>query len=98
MNTICELILLKKPSLLIPLYFSGKDEQKENALFLKKLGIGEIYDQNKITSVTLYEAIESMMNNLEVYRQNAKKIGSIVKIDAASRIIDILRNEIKVKQ
>lgn len=98
MNTICELILLKKPSLLIPLFYSQKGEQKKNALLLKKLGIGEIYDQNKITSVSLYEAIESMMNNLEVYQKNGEKIRGIIKTDAAFKIIEVLRNEIKAKQ
>lgn len=67
-NTVTELIILKKPSLLIPLPVSQKNEQMKNAAFFKKLGLGEIGDQKNLTSDIFLNQINHMIKNIENYK------------------------------
>lgn len=87
-NTICELMFLQKPSLLIPISFSS--EQTRNALFLKKLGLAEVFLEKNLTSVKFQNAIESMTKNIETYKKNIHKAKSLIKEDAAKKIARVV--------
>ncbi len=86
MNTVCELIFFEKPSLLIPLPI-GK-EQRQNALFLRTLGIAEVLDQKNLTTFQFQNAIESMLKHLESYRKNSGAIKKMIKKDASKKIAE----------
>lgn len=86
MNTICELIFFEKPSLLIPLPIGR--EQRQNALFLKTLGLAEVLDQKNLTTFQFQNAVESMLKHLESYRKNSGEIKKIIKTDASKKIAE----------
>lgn len=92
-NSIAEFIYLGKPTVLIPLPFSQNHEQLENALFLEKLGLGKVLDQEKISSSQLCNVINSMGKNLEQYKSKAKEAKKVIKEDAVEKIIQILKEE-----
>lgn len=71
-NSVSELLKLRKPSLLIPLPFSQKDEQLKNALFLKEAGLAEIAEQNELNPEEFLFRINSMIQNLEKYKLDEK--------------------------
>ena len=69
-NVCSELLVLKKPAILIPLRYSYLNEQYENAKVLENLGVAEVIEQKKATSELLYQTIIKMDKNLVQY-QNA---------------------------
>ncbi len=86
-NTISELIVLQKPAFLIPLPIAQKDEQMKNALFLTKLGLGEIGEQKDLTPENFLEKIGKMMENLEKYKTHKEfKFPQ----NAAKKIVDVI--------
>ncbi len=85
-NTISELIVLQKPSYVIPLPISAKNEQLKNALFLKKLGLGEIGDQKSLTPEIFLQDIIQMMQNLSTYKIKSGK--PHFPKDAAKKIVE----------
>lgn len=66
-NTVTELLWLKKPAILIPLPVSQAQEQRKNAYFLKDLGLAEVVEQDKITSSELLLKITSMLEHIKMY-------------------------------
>lgn len=88
-NTITELIYFKKPSLLMPLLFSGGGEQIKNALFLKSFGACEVFFQNG--KEDFFQILTKMFDNIDMYRKNVKKLESLATKDAAAKIIEIIK-------
>ena len=95
-NTITELIFFKKPSLLIPIPFSQRNEQVKNALFLKSLGLAEVFYQDALDSKKFLRFIEEMFNNKSRYKilnRSMKQVQDMVQDDkksAAKKIIEVL--------
>lgn len=93
-NTITELIYLKKPSLLVPLSFSQKNEQFKNASFAKKLGIAEILEQKELTEEKFYEMILKILKNKKEYTDKLK-IDTGVFENAAENIVRVVRSVVE---
>jgi len=87
-NTVIELLALKKPSLLIPIPWLFNDEQTVNAHMMKNLGLAEILEQDKLNSDNLYNLIDKMTDNLKNYKLKQQKETLIT--NAAERIADEL--------
>ncbi len=87
-NTISELIVLGKPSYLIPLPISQKNEQLKNAHFLKELGLGEIGEQKSLSPEHFYFEINNMMQNIGRYKLKSSK--SHFPKNAAAKIVQVL--------
>lgn len=87
-NTVSELIVLKKPSFLIPLPISQKNEQLRNAKYLKDLGLGEIELQKDLNPERFYEKIKLMMENYSDYKITNEK-DNFPK-DAAEKIKEVV--------
>ncbi len=87
-NTISELIILEKPSYLIPLPISQKDEQLKNAEFLKKLGLGEIGNQKSLTPEIFLREVTGMIENIKNYRIKHHK--SHFPKNAAEKIVEVI--------
>lgn len=68
-NTVCELIALQKPSVLIPLPWAANAEQQAQADFMQNNGVSEIFDQHQESSVLL-QKILSVHSNSSKYREN----------------------------
>jgi len=95
-NTVTELLALAKPAILIPLPWSGGGEQEKNAKILKNLGSAEVLSQEKLTGETLYQCIESLMQNIGKYKKNAEKGKGLVILNAAEKMVDILEEITKI--
>lgn len=87
-NTISELIVLEKPSYLIPLPISQKDEQLKNAEFLKKLGLGEVGSQKSLTPDIFLREVTNMMENIKSYKIKHHK--SHFPKNAAAKIVEVI--------
>jgi UDP-N-acetylglucosamine--N-acetylmuramyl-(pentapeptide) pyrophosphoryl-undecaprenol N-acetylglucosamine transferase len=92
-GTITELLFLGKPSLLIPLPFGQHNEQQTNALFVKKIGLAKILDQQKATSQILFDQITIMLQNLTSYTKQRNVARQLVSPKATQSIISLLAHE-----
>ncbi|MBE5901157.1 MAG: undecaprenyldiphospho-muramoylpentapeptide beta-N-acetylglucosaminyltransferase [Lachnospiraceae bacterium] len=87
-NTICELLALKMPSILIPLPASAsRGDQILNANSFAKQGFAMKVDQDTMTEESLLAAIKELYANRETYRDamNASK-----QLDSVKTIVDLL--------
>lgn len=86
-NTVYEIALLGKPAILIPIPWSSQNEQKENALFLDRLGSAILLEQDALTPVKLVEACLKINSKYDSYRSGAKLARQYVRADAAENIV-----------
>jgi UDP-N-acetylglucosamine--N-acetylmuramyl-(pentapeptide) pyrophosphoryl-undecaprenol N-acetylglucosamine transferase len=88
-NTVAEIMVVKRPAILIPIPFSYLDEQTKNAILAKKFGIAKVLKQDELSSKRLFEEIEDIYLNWEVYvRKSRDKISP--DINAASNFVDLV--------
>ncbi len=81
-----DIACLKKPCLLVPIPWVSHNEQFENALILKKAGIGEILEEKNLSGESLLENINNMFLNIDQYK-NVEKF-DFIKKDAAELIVN----------
>lgn len=86
-NTVCEIIASKAVSLLVPIKVGQVNEQLDNAIFVKELGIGDLLDQDDITPEVLLKKIDDMINNKAFYKKNFEKAQKYITLDAAEKIV-----------
>ena len=73
-NSICELLALKKPSLLIPLPASAsRGDQLLNAASFEKQGFCKVLQEEQITPDSLYEAVSQLYEHRQDYIQAMEK-------------------------
>lgn len=84
-NSICEILALRKPNLLIPLSAAAsRGDQILNANSFKKQGFSEVLEEEELTNETLSAAIQKVFENKEKYisamntSETADAIGTIL--------------------
>lgn len=88
-NTIADLIMLKKPSILIPIPWSYNDEQTENAKFMESFGLARILPQKELSPQRLLAEIDILIDE---YPSIIKKTENLISPDlnASEKIVDVL--------
>ncbi len=89
-NTITELLYFGKPTIVIPLPFSQKNEQVKNAFFLKEMGLGEVLLQKDLSGITLKNKIFELFANRKSYLTNFAKAKEAIIQEAAQNIVNVL--------
>lgn len=92
MNTVMELLYLGKPCLLIPLIYGQKNEQLDNSLFVKKIGLAEVASQNELSPQKLVTLIDQMFQSFQVYKSKSLNGRKYINLDAAQRIIEVIED------
>ncbi len=85
-HTCMEVMILGKPSILVPISWASHNEQYKNALMVKELGLAEIVNEDKIKDEKYFlQVIKEVLDNLEqyVYKQPFEK-----NLQAAKLIVD----------
>lgn len=85
-HTIYELLMLRKPAILIPITWSSNNEQLENAKMLVSSGLGEILLQNQLEEGGLYKKIIEFNENLAQYK--LKNEDFVQKTDAVKIMME----------
>ena len=87
-NAICELLALKKPSLLIPLSAAAsRGDQILNAKSFEKQGFSMVLEEEEITGESLLKAVHSLYENRSSFVQ-AMKLSS--QTDSIQTIIGLI--------
>jgi UDP-N-acetylglucosamine--N-acetylmuramyl-(pentapeptide) pyrophosphoryl-undecaprenol N-acetylglucosamine transferase len=87
-HTIAEMLALKKPCLLIPIPWVSHNEQFENALMLKKYGLGEVIEEKNLNPETLLQKVGDMLKNLSKYELNNAEVLDFLKESPSGLIAD----------
>jgi UDP-N-acetylglucosamine--N-acetylmuramyl-(pentapeptide) pyrophosphoryl-undecaprenol N-acetylglucosamine transferase len=88
-NTLCELLVLGKKAILIPIPKTSHDEQYQNAVFFEKSGLGIMLDQNLLTDDLLYNSILELIER-HVDLDTIHSARELVQLDAAERVADLV--------
>lgn len=88
-NMVSEILYLKIPAILIPLPIAYLDEQKRNALIVKKVGLAEIIDQSELDHLLLYQKIQQIIDNWDNYTKRSEKYIS-PDTDAGRKMIKLI--------
>ncbi len=88
-NSICELLALKKPNILIPLSSrSSRGDQMLNARSFEQQGFSMVIDNDDLDEDILVETIEELFNNREKYLEAMSKSSLHSATDTIVRIIN----------
>ena len=93
-NTVSEIMLTKRPAILIPLPISYLDEQTENAKIAKAWGIARIIPQNKLTPEKLMTEIDDLVSRVEEVN-NVVKDKKSPDFEASKKLVDLIGSFIK---
>jgi len=88
-NTVSEIIVTKRPSVLIPIPWSYLNEQQKNAEHASSLGIAEILPQVGATPQKLVEMIGRMVKNKAKIVKKSKTFENDKK--ASYKLVKILK-------
>ena len=92
-NSICELLALHKPNILIPLSAAAsRGDQILNANSFKKQGFSYVLEEETLTGETLFNAVQKVYMNRAEYRKHMEESG---QIDSISAILDLIKKESK---
>ena len=89
-NTVTEFAAVGLPAIFIPLPVTDSDEQTKNAQVLVKAGSSIILPQSELTKERLLATLDTMLKNLEEYRQRADTAHDLVVKDAPERIARLI--------
>lgn len=88
-NAICELLALKKPSLLIPLSAAAsRGDQLLNAHSFEKQGFSMVLEEAKITNDALLQAIHTLYQNRTTFSSAMESSSQTDSIETIIRLID----------
>jgi len=88
-NAICELLALRKPSLLIPLSAAAsRGDQILNARSFEKQGFSMVLEEEKITDEILLTAIHSLYENRTAFISSMKESRQTDSIETIIGLIE----------
>lgn len=92
-NSICELLALHKPNILIPLSAAAsRGDQILNANSFKKQGFSYVLEEESLTGDILLDAVRDVYANRVSYRKAMEESG---QMDSIGAIVDLIKKESK---
>lgn len=89
-NSIYEIALHHKPSILIPIPETVSHDQRTNAYTYARSGATTVMEEGNITDILLRTEIDRIMQNEDIYNTMSKAAESFAKQDAAQEIGGLL--------
>jgi len=87
-NTICELLTLKKPNILVPLSLKvSRGDQIQNAESFEKQGFSHVINEEELTNDTLLRAVRHVYEERDTY---VESMGSSGQSNATDTILDLI--------
>lgn len=92
-NSICELLALHKPNLLIPLSArASRGDQILNARSFERQGFSMVLEEEELTAATLLHAVQKLYKEKDVYIESMKKSS---QQDSIQTILDLIQQASK---
>lgn len=93
-NTISEILVTRRPSILIPIPWSTFDEQNKNAQMAKKSGIALVLPENDLTPQKLLEKVNQVLKNWKKMVVSCQDTTAKLDIGASARLVDIIEENL----
>lgn len=93
--TLSELVISKKPSILIPFPYATENHQLYNAKVLEKIGCAKIIEEKNITSSLLYSSIKEVLSDDKKYNEMINNFNKIPKKDVEKSIYEQISKVLK---
>ena len=88
-NSICELLALHKPNILIPLSAAAsRGDQILNAKSFQKQGFSYVLEEEQLSAETLCEAVKYVFQNRNSYMDAMKKSKQLDSVDTIIKLIE----------
>ena len=88
-NSICEILALRKPNVLIPLSAAAsRGDQILNANSFAKQGYSTVLEEEQVTDSTLFEAIHNTYENRRTFIENMEKSHLNNAVDTIMKLIN----------
>ena len=91
-GTLSELILLRKPAILVPYPFAAKNHQEKNASVFSSKGCFNMLKDNENLSKELLQTICKIFYNRDLLKYMYENLKMFAVKDSASEIADIILN------
>lgn len=86
-NTLSELAFFEVPAVVVPIPYLYKDEQMENAMYFKELGLVKVLAQAQLSQSRLEQEVDSSLHGIGKWKRAIKGIREkVVLSGAASRV------------
>ena len=93
-NSICELLALHKPNILIPLSAAAsRGDQVLNAKSFKKQGFSFVLEEEELTADSLLNAVKEVYENRDKYISAMSQSG---QMDSIGTIVELINKEAKL--
>ena len=93
-NAICELLALRKPSLLIPLSAkASRGDQILNAQSFKRQGFSRVIQEEELTTQSLSNAVQELYDHRQSYIEAMEKSEHTDSISAVTALIEQNRRQ-----
>lgn len=89
-STVCELMVLGRPAIMVPLPQALDDDQGENARFLVEAGGGWLLRQQECTPERLSAMLTDLLNDTDALSNAAEVARSLGQPDAAVKLADLV--------
>jgi UDP-N-acetylglucosamine--N-acetylmuramyl-(pentapeptide) pyrophosphoryl-undecaprenol N-acetylglucosamine transferase len=86
--TINELVIFKKPSILIPLPYATENHQLYNAKVLETIGCATIIEEKNLTTAILYSKVKEILNSDNRSNEMINNFDKVVKKDVEECIYE----------
>jgi len=86
--TINELVIFKKPSILIPLPYATENHQLYNAKVLETVGCATIIEEKNLTTSLLYSKVKEILNNNNRSIEMISNFDKVIKKDVEESIYE----------
>lgn len=89
-NTVSEIIVARKPSILIPIPWVQNNEQEKNARLAQEVGLALIIEESNLDAETLVNTIEAVRRNWSLMSKGSNKDVEKLDRNAASRLLEVI--------
>ncbi|HPN85004.1 MAG TPA: UDP-N-acetylglucosamine--N-acetylmuramyl-(pentapeptide) pyrophosphoryl-undecaprenol N-acetylglucosamine transferase [Victivallales bacterium] len=96
-STLAELALFGKYAILAPYPYASDNHQRDNAEYYASSGAGTVLNDTDFTITRISALINSFLENPSEYQEKGKLSNKIAAPDAASKIINLIRESVLSK-
>lgn len=96
-NTVAEILLTRRPAVLIPIPWSRFNEQYENAKMARSAGIAVILSQEELTGVSLRAHIEKVRSNWVSMAGSKASEESVLDRAASEKMVELIEASLQGK-
>jgi UDP-N-acetylglucosamine--N-acetylmuramyl-(pentapeptide) pyrophosphoryl-undecaprenol N-acetylglucosamine transferase len=90
-NTLAEIAMLGKPSILIPIKYSANNHQLANAKVYEKNSASVVYSEDQLGPDSFFDIIKSILDDEKILLSMSQNAKNLANPDASSAIVGVIK-------